>query len=666
MPDLFVDIETFSSANLKSSGLYRYAQSPDFQVLLFGYAFDEAPAVSLDLLAAPLPQLLVYALFDPSVTKHAHNAAFEWYCLSVYFKLTLEQASTWAAQWRDTLTRALYCGYPGALEAAGAAMGLDLNKQKMASGHALIMTFCVPHEPARKNGFRTRTLPKHEPERWESFKEYNARDVEAERAVYARLAAFPLPPEEERLWQLDLLINARGVGVDMPMVEGAIDIGGAVNADLQAEAVQLSGLENPNSQKQLLAWLNEELPEDEEIEDIQKATIRRLLESGIANERVERMLQLRLQLGKTSTTKYAAIQNAVGTDSRVRGLFQFYGANRTGRFAGRLVQVQNLPRNHLPDLDHARELTRAHNRFMLSWLYPSVPDTLSQLIRTAFVPSPGNKFIVADFSAIEARVIAWLAGEQWVMDVFAGDGKIYEATYAQMFSVPVESVKKGSDERQIGKIAQLALGFQGAVHALEAMMRAYNVPDEVIPLEQRPIIVKRWRKANPHIVSFWYDLQRAAIETIQTGTPRSVGRIRVARELDWQNKQDFLTLQLPSGRRLFYCNPRLVPNAYDSFEIIYSGVDQIKKQWGERKAYGGLLVENVVQATARDCLTTAMSRLTQAGYTIVMHVHDEVIVDAPAGASVDAVCDIMGQPIPWAPGLPLPAAGFETPYYKKD
>lgn len=670
MADLWIDLETFSDVDINDVGLYRYADSPAFEILLFGYAFDDADPVVVDLACGErIPQAVIDALFNPYVRKHAWNAQFEWHCLSKLFGLFGDAAIAWAPEWRDTQTHALYCGFPAKLGAAGPAIGIEQDKQKMASGMALIRTFSIPCEPTKKNGMRTRTLPKHEPERWASYKLYNARDVEVERSIARKLRAFPVPQDEGFLWYLDLIINARGVPVYLPLVDGAIEIGRRISEELTQEAIALTKLENPGSVVKLKAWLKKELEEDdlEPIKSLSKSAVQEVLDLGVANERVLRMLELRQMMSKTSTSKYDKVRACVCSDGRVRGLFQFYGAQRTGRFAGRLVQVQNLPRNYIKTLDLARQWTIDQKTDMMRFVYGSVPDTLSQLIRTTFIPSPGRKLIVADFSAIEARVIAWLANERWVMEVFAGSGKIYEATYAQMFGIPAEDVDKS--QRQIGKVAQLALGYQGGVHALEAMMKTYHIPDDLIPEEMRPIIVKKWRKANPRIVQLWHDIQEAAIEVIRTCRPLVSHGIRLAREMDVEMGMDFLTIQLPSGRKLYYDHPSLEPNKYDSYEVLYLGVDQEKKIWGKRKTYGGSLVENIVQAIARDCLVLAMVRLEQREQEfgeILMHVHDEVVLDAPLSASVDAVCAVLSEPIPWAGGLVLTAAGFETRYYKKD
>lgn len=670
MADLWIDLETFSDVDIMEAGLYRYVDSPAFEILLFGFAFDDAEPTVVDIACGDrIPQPVIEALFNPGIRKHAWNAQFEWRCFAWLFNLSPADAIAWAAQWHDTQTAALYCGFPAKLAAAGPAIGIEQDKQKMASGGALIRTFSIPCAPTKKNGMRTRTLPHHEPERWASYKAYNARDVEVERSIARKLRAFPVPQSERFLWYLDLIINARGVPVHMPLVNGAIAIGQQISEELTREAVALTQLDNPGSVVKLKAWLKKELEEDdlEPIKSLTKPAVQEVLDLGVANDRVLRMLELRQMMSKTSTSKYDKVKTCVCSDGRVRGLFMFYGAQRTGRFAGRLVQVQNLPRNYIKTLDLARGWTVDRNTDMMRFVYGSVPDTLSQLIRTTFIPSEGRKLIVADFSAIEARVIAWLANERWVMEVFAGSGKIYEATYAQMFGIPAEDVDKS--QRQIGKVAQLALGYQGGVNALEAMMKTYHIADELIPEDLRPVIVKKWRRANPSIVRLWHDMQETAIEVIRSCRPLVSHGIRLAREMDVEMGMDFLTIQLPSGRKLYYDHPTLEPNKYDSYEVLYLGVDQVKKIWGKRKTYGGSLVENIVQAIARDCLTTAMVRLERREDElgeILMHVHDEVVLDSPLSASVDVVCDVLSEPIEWAGGLILTAAGFETLYYKKD
>ncbi|MGV3139424.1 DNA polymerase [Brevibacillus agri] len=657
MRHLSIDIETFSSVNIKKAGLYKYVQSPDFQILLFAYSWDGGPVQIVDLAQGEqIPADIGYALQDPTVIKHAYNASFEWYCLNKFFYSPL-------AQWRCTMVHGLYCGYTAGLGETAKALGLPEDKRKMGIGSALIRTFCVPCKPTAKNGQRTRTLPHHEPEKWQLFKEYCRQDVVTEMEVERRLSAFPLPDQEQRLWELDQQINAFGVAVDLQMVDGALAVNEIVTAELMDEAIRLSGLDNPKSVKQLTGWLTEEI--GEEVDNLQKGTVSKLIEK-IDEGKAKRVLEIRQELAKTSVKKYQAMQEAVCQDGRIRGLLQFYGANRTGRWAGRLVQVQNLPRNYLETLSHARELVKSRKVDALKLVYGNVPDTLSQLIRTAFVPSPGHVLVVADFAAIEARVLAWLAGEQWRLDVFATHGKIYEASASQMFGVPLELIKKGNPEyalRQKGKVAELALGYQGGPGALISM----GALDQGLTEEELPDIVRRWRAANRRIVDLWYSLENAALEVIRTGHPVGIRGLLLAREGDYRHGQDFLTIQLPSGRKLFYVKPFLQANENGREALYYYGVNQKTRKWEVVPTYGGKLVENVIQAISRDCLAENLNRLTASGYQTVMHIHDEVVLDVPTDrADLDVVTGIMGMPINWAPGLPLKAAGFVTDYYMKD
>lgn len=662
MRHLHVDIETFSSVDIKKAGLYRYVQAPDFQILLFAYSFDYGPVQIIDLAQGEqLPPEVYTALFDPNVLKHAYNAPFEWYCLC---KLLYKKVNTvWLSQWRCTMLHGLYCGYTAGLAATGEALGLPQDKRKMGVGNALIKTFCVPCKPTRSNGNRTRTLPHHEPEKWKLFKEYCRQDVVTEMEIERRLSAFPVPDQEQKLWELDQQINAHGVMVDLGLIAGALHCSDYITEELMTEAAGLSGLDNPKSVKQLSKWLEEET--GEEITDLQKATVKELIKTT-DNDTARRMLEIRQELSKTSVKKYTAMKEAVCADCRIRGLLQFYGANRTGRWAGRLVQVQNLPRNYLETLTFARELVRAKKIDALKLIYGNVPDTLSQLIRTAFIPSLGHVFLVADFSAIEARVIAWLAGEQWRLDVFASHGKIYEASASAMFGVPIEKIVKGNPEyelRQKGKIAELALGYQGAAGAL-TQMGALSMG---LTEEELPDIVRRWRSSNRRIVDLWYSMENAALEVMRTGQPVGVKGLILAREGDYENQQDFFTISLPSGRKLFYPGPFLSLNAFGKEALHYYSVGQNTRKWEVTGTYGGKLVENVVQAIARDCLAESLKRLTEAGYQIVMHIHDECVLDVPATtANLDRVCEIMGQPIPWAPGLLLRADGFTSEFYKKE
>lgn len=660
---LSIDIETFSSVELKKAGLYRYVQAPDFQILLFAYSLDGAPVQVVDIAQGERPPAdIMQALLDPDVTKHAYNAPFEWYCLSKVLNVAPEW---WLPQWRCTMAHGLYCGYPAGLAAVAVALGLPEDKRKLGTGMSLIRTFCVPCVPTKANGNRERTLPQHEPEKWQLFIEYCKQDVVTEMEVERRLSGFPMPDDEQRLlWELDQRINLYGVAVDQQLIDGALHCSEIVTGELMVEAMQISGLDNPKSVKQLTEWLTEET--DEEVPNLQKATVADLIQST-DNEKAKRMLEIRQELAKTSVKKYSAMREAVCVDGRIRGLLQYYGANRTGRWAGRLVQVQNLPQNHLDTLGHARECVRNRQIDLLRLIYGNVPNTLSQLIRTTFVPSPGNRFVVADFSAIEARVIAWLAGEQWRLDVFATHGKIYEASASQMFGVPLELITKGNPEyelRQKGKVAELALGYQGGPGALVAM----GALDKGLTEDELPEIVKRWRSANKRIVDLWFALENAALEVMRTGQPVGIRGLMFAREGDYQNGLSFLTITLPRGRKLFYAQPFLEKNQFDKEALHYWGVNQEAKKWGVISTYGGKIVENCVQAIARDCLAESLVRLYAAGYETSMHIHDEVVLDVPnaGGEDLARVIQLMGQPITWAPGLLLKADGFITDYYRKE
>lgn len=660
MPHLSIDLETYSSVPITKTGAYKYVQSPDFEILLFAYSVDNGPVEIVDLAQGEiLPNWLYEAVKNHEYIKHAYNAAFEWYCLSKFYGFLLP-----VNQWRDTMLHGLYCGFTAGLDATGKALGLPAEKQKMSVGKALIRYFCIPCIPTQANGGRTRNLPKHDPDKWDLFKSYCVGDVTTEKEIDRRLSAFPVPDAIEKQWQTDLNINARGVAVDMGMVCGALEIDAASRESLTNEAASLTGLENPNSIAQLSKWL--EKTTDTPVADLRKDTVADMLENQAFTGSAERMLEIRQELGKTSTKKYNAIEAAVCRDGRVRGLLQFYGANRTGRWAGRLVQVQNLPRTYIGQLPLAREAVRNKESDKLRLLYGSVPDTLSQLIRTSFVASDGNQLVDADFSAIEARVISWLAGEQWRLQVFKTHGKIYEASASQMFGVPLEKITKGNPEyslRQKGKVAELALGYQGSSGALIAM----GALKMGIPEEDLPDIVSRWRDANKRIVDLWYALESAAVSVIQTGSPAGVRGLVLAREFDIENNLDFLTITLPSHRKLYYANPELGVNQWNRPSIMYRGVNQTTKQWTQLETYGGKLVENVIQAIARDCLAVAIEHLEEAGFQVVFHVHDEVIIDCPAEKSdLDAVVRIMTQPIPWAPDLPLNADGWIGDFFRKD
>lgn len=674
MRHLSIDIETKSSVDIGKAGLYRYAQSPDFEILLIAYKFDERPVKILDLTDEKLRGKqgallngrqkefngecaeLCEALRSPRIIKHAYNAAFEWYCLNqAGFETPLEQ-------WRCTMAHGLYCGYTAGLDATGRAIGLPQDKQKLTAGKALIRYFCVPCKPTKSNGNRTWNLPRHAPEKWSLFKDYCKQDVVTESEILKRLSLFPMPEEEERLWQMDIRMNAFGVRVDGELIQGALEIDSESAGRLEEEARGLTGLGNPNSAAQLLPWLR---ANGLELENLQKATVAEALGREGLPEKVRRVLEIRQQLGKTSIKKYVAMEAAMGMDGRVRGLTQYYGANRTGRWAGRLVQMQNLPKNYLKTLDSARNLVKQGNYAGVRMIYGNVPDTLSQLIRTAFIPSEGNKFVVADFSAIEARVIAWLAGEQWVNEVFATHGKIYEATASQMFHVPIERIVKGNPEyalRQKGKVATLALGYQGGTNALIAM----GALGMGLAEEELPDIVQRWRGANPRIRDLWYAVEQAALEAMQTAQPQAIHGLIFALEGDLVYGQNFLTIQLPAGRKLFYPKPFLKENQFGRLAIHYYTVGQQTRKWEVASTYGGKLTENIVQAIARDCLAETLRRIDARGLQVVFHVHDEVIIDAPPDVTVDEICALMAEPIPWAPGLVLKGAGFESEYYMKD
>lgn len=655
---LSIDIETKSSIDIQKAGLYKYAQSPDFEVLLFAYKWDEDPVELVDLTEGEqIPEWVLDELVNPETWKHAYNAAFEWYCLNrAGYETPLEQ-------WRCTMMHGLYCGYTAGLDATGRAIGLPQDKQKLTTGKALIRYFCIPCKPTKSNGNRTWNLPKHAPEKWVLFKEYCKQDVVTEHEIWKRLEIYPVPEEEESLWQMDIRMNAFGVRVDEALIDGALSIDEICTEKLTGEAVRITGLQNPNSTAQLKAWIEQQT--GSEVSGLTKENVTELLARNDISEEVRRVLEIRQQLGKTSIKKYVAMKIAEGEEERVRGLTQFYGANRTGRWAGRLVQMQNLPRNYLKTLDEARNLVKAKNYTGIRLIYGNVPDTLSQLIRTAFIPTEGQKFVVADFSAIEARVIAWLAGEQWVNDVFATHGKIYEATASQMFHVPIETIVKGNPEyslRQKGKVATLALGYQGGSNALIAM-GALNMG---LTEEELPDIVQRWRNANPRIRDLWYAVEEASIQTMLTAQPQAIYGLIFALESDLVYGQSFLTVQLPSGRKLFYPKPFLKENQFGKMAIHYYTVGQQTRKWEVTSTYGGKMTENIVQAIARDCLAETLRRIDAKGLQVVFHVHDEVIVDAPIETTVEELCDLMAEPIAWAPGLILKGAGFESSYYMKD
>jgi DNA polymerase len=648
MKTLAIDIETYSSVDLGKSGVYAYTEAEDFEILLFAYCFDDEEIQIVDLASGEkLPDEVVDALTDSEIIKTAFNAQFERTCLAKHLKTPMPPE-----QWRCSMAHALTLGLPTSL--AGVAKCLKLTNQKMKEGKALIRYFSLPCRPTKANGKRTRNLPCHDKEKWETFKTYCIKDVEVERQIRKRLEHYPMTEKEQRLWVLDQQMNDHGVLVDKNLVNRAISCDGVYQKKLLDEAIHLTGLENPNSPAQLKAWLEDK--HGIKVDSLSKAKVEELLEET-DNREVRRLLELRQDMSKTSVKKYEAMDRAVCSDERIRGLLQYYGANRTGRWAGRLVQVHNLPRNDMADLDLARKLLLASDYETLELLFDSVSDVLSQLIRTAFIPSTNCRFIVADFSAIEARVIAWLAGESWRMDVFNSHGKIYEASAAQMFGVPVESVTKGSTLRQKGKIAELALGYGGSKGALISM-GALNMG---LTKEELPELVSAWRKSNSNIVKLWWDIERAAITAVKDKTV-----VTMQYGLKFYYKGGVLFIRLPSGRNLAYVRPRIeIDERFNKDKLTYEGIEGNK--WGRISTYGGKLTENIIQAIARDCLAEALLRLDKAGYKIVFHVHDEVILDVPKDAgSLEEVEEIMGLPIPWAPGLPLEAEAFETDYYKKD
>ena len=660
MMNLSIDLETFSSVPIAKAGAYKYVQSPDFEILLMAYSLNGNEPAVIDLAQGEIiPQWLNDAILSPEYVKHAYNASFEWYCLSKFYGTMLP-----ISQWRDTMLHGLYCGFTAGLEATGKALGLSAEKQKLTVGKALIRYFCIPCTPTITNGQRRRNLPKHDPAKWELFKTYCKGDVITEMEIDRRLSGFPVPDEIEKQWQTDMIINARGVAVDMDLVHGALQIGSSTREKLMQEAIEITRLENPNSIAQLSRWLEAET--NEAVPDLRKETVAALLKSQLVTGDAERMLEIRQELGKTSTKKYDAIEAAICDDGRVHGLLQFYGANRTGRWAGRLVQVQNLPRTYLESLDVAREAVKKQQADMLKFCFGSVNDTLSQLIRTSFVAASGNKLVDADFSSIEARVISWLAQEDWRLEVFRTHGKIYEASASQMFGVPIDRIKKGNPEyalRQRGKVAELALGYQGSTGALITM----GALKMGIPEEDLPDIVARWREANQRIVELWYKVENAAVSTIQSGRQEGVSGLIFSREFDLANDLDFMTITLPSGRKLYYAHPELGTNQWDRPSINYLGVNQTTKQWARLETYGGKLVENIVQAIARDCLAIAIENLEEAGFPVVFHVHDEVVIDCPeTQADLDRVVKLMTTPIRWALDLPLNADGWVGDFYRKD
>ena len=640
-----MDIETYSDVDLIKCGVYAYADSLAFEVLLFAYSLDGEETKVIDLAQGEeLPAEVESAIFDESIIKTAFNANFERTCLSKHFGRQISPKS-----WHCSAVQAAMLALPRSLEDVGAVLGLE--KQKMKEGKDLIRYFCVPCKPTKSNGGRTRNLPCHAPGKWELFKTYCKRDVDVEKAIRYKLRNFPIPESEMEVYHLDQEINDRGILVDKKLVEQAV-AGDLLHKDIVTKrAYELTGLENPNSVAQIKGWLE---GKGVEVDSLSKQAGSELIQES--DGEVEELLKLRLLMAKTSVKKYEAIERSVCSDGRVHGLLQFYGANRTGRWAGRLVQVQNLPQNHIVDLELARNLVKQGRFEDVELLYDSTPKVLSELIRTAFIPKPGCRFLVADFSAIEARVLAWFAGEQWRLDVFASHGKIYEASASAMFHVPIEEIKKGSPLRQKGKIAELALGYGGSVGALTSMgaLNMGLVEEELAPL------VSTWRSANPHITQFWWDVDAAAIKAVTEKKQTRVGKI------SFEYKSGILFAALPSGRKLAYVKPRMALNKFDRNGLTYEGIGESGK-WGRIETYGPKLVENIVQGTARDLLAEAMLRLKKRGFDIVMHIHDEAVLEVPEGvSSVEEVCTIMAEQPEWAKGLPLRADGYECAFYKKD
>ena len=646
MKTLSLDLETYSSADLNKTGVYRYAESPDFCILLFGYSVDGGDVKVVDIASGEtVPEAILSALMDDTVEKWAFNSSFERVCLSRFIGLPTSEYLD-STSWKCSMVWSAYMGLPLSLEGSGAVLGLE--KQKLSEGKDLIRFFCRPCKPTEANGQRTRNLPTDAPDKWLTFKAYNKRDVETELAIQAKLAKFPVPDEVWDEYHIDQEINDRGISVDMTMVREAIAIDSQSRERLMALMREMTELDNPNSVQQMKQWLSDN---GLETDTLGKKAVKELLKTAPAP--LGEVLSLRQQLAKSSVKKYQAMENAACADGRCRGMFQFYGANRTGRFAGRLVQLQNLPQNHLPDLEEARALVRSGDYDALDMLYDSVPEVLSELIRTAFVPSSGNKFIVADFSAIEARVLSWFAGEDWRLKVFESGGDIYCASASQMFGVPVEKHGVNGHLRQKGKISELALGYGGSGGALKAMgaLDMGLTEDELHPL------VTAWRSANPNIVRFWLDVDRAVMRAVREHINSEVRGIRFS----WQSGMLFIIL--PSGRKLTYIKPRIGMNQFGSDCVTYEGVGSTK-QWERLESYGPKFVENITQATSRDILCYAMKTLRCCN--IVAHIHDEVVIDADKRMSLEAVCEQMGRTPPWAPGLKLRADGFECNFYKKD
>ena len=641
---LAADIESFSDVDLVKCGVYAYADSPAFEILLFAYSFDGGETQIIDLAQGEkLPAEVEEAIFDVSVTKTAYNANFERTCLSKHFGRYIPPES-----WHCSAVQAAMLALPRSLEDVGRVLGLD--EQKMKEGKELIRYFCVPCKPTKANGGRIRNLPRHAPEKWELFKTYCKRDVDVEKSIRRKLHNFPIPESEMELYRIDQRINDRGVLVDMKLVRNAVSCERLHKEVVTKRAYELTGLENPNSVAQLKGWLGDMGMEAESLS--KKAVAEMIAET---DGEVEELLRLRLLMAKTSVKKYEAMERSVCSDGRVHGMLMFCGANRTARWSGKIVQIQNLPKNYLPDLELARDLVKQGRFEDIELLYDSTPNVLSELIRTAFIPKPGCRFVVADFSAIEARVLAWLSGEQWRLDVFTSHGKIYEASASSMFHVPMEEITKTSPLRQKGKLAELGLGFGGAAGALISM----GALDMGLTEEELPPLVAAWRKANPHITQFWWDVDAAAIKAVREKQKTKVGKII------FEYKSGILFITLPSGRKLSYVKPRMAVNKFGRDGLTYEGISENKK-WSRIETYGPKLVENIVQGTARDLLAEAMLRVEEKGYPIVMHCHDEIIAEMPEGTgSVDEMCEVMAVQPEWAEGLPLRADGYQCSFYQK-
>ena len=654
MRHLNIDIETYSPNDI-SFGVYKYSESEEFEILLFSYAYDFGEVHIIDLVSGEkIPDEVVNDLRNPEVIKHAYNAQFEITCLN------RAGYDTPVEQWRCTMIHGAYLGYPMGLAKLGKALGLPQDKLKDKAGAALIRYFSAPCKPTKKNGGRTRNLPKHDPDKWFAYGMYNMQDVVTEMECYRRLSAFPIPEEVEKQWQLDIRMNAAGVGIDRQLVEGASAIDEENKKALLEEAYELTGLSNPNSRNQLLDWLNSNT--NLELETLTKDSVAAAMTD--ADDVAKKVLTIRKKLAKSSVSKYEMMASATGNDGRLRGTLQFYGANRTGRWAGRLLQVQNLPRNYITNLDIARDLVKASNRVGLGLLFGDISDTLSQLIRTAIIAKEGYTLCVADFSAIEARVIAWLSGETWRQKVFAEGGDIYCASASSMFGVPVVKHGVNGHLRQKGKVAELALGYQGGVNALKAM----GALDMGLTEEELPNIVELWRQASPKIKELWYTVEKAAVYTVTTGNPMTIDHgITFRLEVDPFYGYRYMTIELPSGRKLFYPDPRIKLNNFDKEAVHFK--TQLNNAWVTESTYGGKLVENITQAVARDCLALTLMRLSENGLPAIMHIHDEAVIEVPkdeADEYLDIVEKTFALPIPWADGLVLTAAGFTNDYYMKD